>query len=484
MFALVLCFMTYPAHAGTDDGLVYSGKAGDYFHLQGVCNPFIVGTSPIPTLCSTGYKPKDITNLCASTWSCRGDAKDMVKATYANGLKICVYIDNSGDQAYFVPLNTAEEWTAFSDTNHTPADVRIVVGCPGGVKEDPCGNKYSLPDTRGSDNSKDSTFRFQTTGDYSVEFSCPATLKSKDDKTGIETSVPVVNCGEWKITETGSCVEAAGLTFNGKACSNDVQAAEFVMVLDASASMDQLLASAQNALRNLVGKHLVPRPDIPVTITVIGGQGYAGKLDDPSKADCPYGRLFGPLASDATQINSAITPVFAGKNTPIDTTLRYSADFFQDASKRRVMLVLSDGFETCFGDPAFAVKQLRDKGIEIIGIKYGSSTDADATNFFKAMNKFSPANSQDQIIDAVESIVKDVADKSCKPILRLYPQGSVNGQGNSSADATYTILTGETVSVKRGTYDAVVDYCTGKQVFLDQKIESERDFDFNQNCTK
>lgn len=485
---LMLCFIALSASgsavAGTNDGLVYSGKIGDYFKLQGTCNEKIIGTSPIPTLCNATYKPENVTNLCASTWSCNGSGKDMIKATYATGLKICVYIDNSGDQGYFVPLNTAEEWIAFSDTNRTPADVRIVVGCPGGVKQDPCGNKYSLPDTRVSDKSGESTFNFQTTGDYAVEFSCPATLKTKDKNTGIETSVAVVNCGEWAIKETGSCVESAGLTFNGKACGKDVKPAEFVMVLDASASMDQLLGGAQTALRSLVGQYLVPRPDIPVAITVIGGQGYAGRLDDPSKADCSYGRLFGPLAADATQINNVVTPVFAQNNTPIDTTLRYSADLFQDASKRRVMLVLSDGFETCFGNPEFAVKQLRDKGIEVYGIKYGETNDSDANNFFKAMNKSSPANSQDQIIAAVESIVKDVTDKSCKPILRLYAQGSVDGQGNSSGDAIYTILAGQTSNVKRGTYDAVVDYCTGKQVFLAQKVESERDFNFEQNCTK
>lgn len=475
--ALLLSLIALPAIAAKDDGLVYSGKAGDYFHLQGVCRSEITNASPIPTLCSPAYKVDNGTNLCESTWTCKGDGANMLKATYATGLKVCVYLDNSGNQDYFVPMNTAEEWIAFSDTNRTPADVRVVVGCPGGVKEDSCGNKYNLLDTRVSDDPT-TVQRFTTTGDYSVEFLCPAHIKTKDKTTGIETSVPVVNCGEWQITETGSCVESAGLTFNGKVCGSDVKSAEFVMVLDASASMDQLLGGAQNALRSLVGQYLVPRPDIPVTITVIGGDGYANKLDDPSKESCTYGRLYGPLAANATQINNLVGPVFASNNTPIDTTIRYAADFFQDASKRRVMLVLSDGFETCFGNPEFAVKQLREKGIEVYGIKYGETNDADANAFFKAMNKYSPANSQDQIIAAVESIVKDVTDKSCKPILRLY------APGNTTGEPLYTVLAGQTTKVKRGTYDAVVDYCTGKQVFVDQKVDSERDFDFNQNCSK
>lgn len=471
---LGILFFVMTAQAGTNDTLVYSGKPGDYFHPQGICK---FETGAIPTLCNAEYKPTT-TNLCQSTWSCHGDGKDILKATYANGLKICVFIDNAGYQNYFVPMNTAEEWNSFSDKSATPPELRIVVGCPGGVKQDPCGNKYNLPDARVSDNPTD-RFHFETTGDYSVDFFCPATLKVKDKATGIESSVPVVNCGEWQVTETGNCVDAVGLSFNGKVCADkSIKPAEFVMVLDASASMDQLLGSAQNALRALVGKYLVPRPDIPVTIAVIGGDFYASKLNDPSKEDCTYGRLFGPLAADATQINRLVSPVVAMNNTPIDTSLRYAANFFQDSSKRRVMLVLTDGYETCFGNPAFAVKQLRDQGIEVYGIKYGSGQDSDALSVFNAMNKFSPANSQSEITSAIEDIVKDVTIKSCKPILRLYAPGDTNG------DPVYTILADQTVRIKRGTYDAVVDYCSGKQLYPNQTFDADRSFDFNQNCPR
>lgn len=474
MFAAML-FVGVPAFAApaTDDSLQFSGKAGDYFHVQGSCN---FPTGSIPTLCPQGSISGS--DLCSSTWSCRGDGKDMLKATYKTGLKVCAYLDNSGDQGYFVPMNTATEWLAFSNTNNTPPDVRIVVGCEGGVKQDPCGNEYTLPDVRVSDDPKD-VYHFNTSGDYAVDFTCPATIKVTNKATGIESTQPVVNCGAWQIKETGSCTESAGLTFNGAICSQQAKSVEFAVVLDASGSMDQLLGGAQNALRSLVGKYLVPRTDIPVTVTVIGGDGYSDVLNDPSKENCTYGKLFGPLAANATQINSAVGSVTATNNTPIDTTLRYTADFFQDRSKRRVILVLSDGYETCFGNAAFAVQQLRAKGIEIYGIKYGEGQDTEAKAFFTAMNSFSPANSQDQIIAAMESIVKDVTEKSCKPVLRLYKPGDTNGQ------EIYTILAGQSVKVKRGTYDAVVDYCTGKQTFLNQKVEADRNFDFNQqNCPK
>lgn len=467
--------MSAPAFAApvADDSLQFSGKASDYFHVQGLCN---FPTGNVPSLCPQGKVLG--TDLCVSTWSCHGAGKDMLKATYKNGLKVCAYLDNDGDQGYFVPMNTATEWLAFADTNNTPPDVRIIVGCEGGIKQDPCGNEYTLPDVRVSDDPKD-TYHFATSGDYSVEFSCPATIKVTNKQTGIETTQPVVNCGAWQVKETGSCIESAGLTFNGAICTQQSKSVELAIVLDASGSMDQLLGGAQNALRSLVGKYLVPRSDIPVTVTVIGGDGYSNVLNDPSKENCTYGKLYGPLAANATQINAAVSSTFATNNTPLDTTLRYTADFFQDKSKRRVMLVLSDGYETCFGNAAFAVQQLRAKGIEVYGIRYGEGQDAEAEAFFKAMNSFSPANSQDQITAAMESIVKNVTENSCKPTLRLYKPGQTTGS------ELYTILAGQTVKVKRGTYDAVVDYCTGKQTFINQVIETDRDFNFDQqNCKK
>jgi len=458
----------------TTDALVFSGRAGDYFHPQGNCT-IPVGNTPVNGICP--QRNVSGTDLCISTWSCHGASKNMLHATYRSGVNLCVYLDNSStdlNQAYFVPLNTSEEWQAFSNTGNTPPDVKIVVGCPGGVKTDECGNKYTLPDVRVSDD-PDDVQRVVISPDYSLDYFCPATIKTKD-KDGIETAQPVVNCGDWVITRHGACAMEAALSFKGAVCAKQTRGVEFVMVLDASSSMDQLLAGAQNALRGLASKYLVPRSDIPVTITVIGGKNYSDRLDDPSKPNCPYGRLFGPLASNATQINSALGTVIADNNTPIDTTLRYSAEFFKDTSNRRVMLVLSDGYETCFGDPAYATQQLRDKGIEIYGIKYGNGGDADVLKFFQAMNTYSLANSQDQIIAAIENVVKDITDKSCKATLYLYKPGDSDG------DPLYTILSDQNVKVKHGIYDAVVDYCTGTQVFRDQKIETDRGFDFT--CPK
>jgi von Willebrand factor type A domain len=484
-FALiaVLCVLAIPALAA--NGKQVTGVEGSFcspggtfsdgtFHRQG-------NGSPCPT---------DGADFKKSTWACPGRTsdKDMLNIDCSNGgPKECVFIDNYSNindkkDAFFVPLNTAYEWEQFRNKGNLPTGVEIHIGCPNMIVTDKDDNKFPAPNMRvpfGQDNVVDGKIESVSSNNKEciAQLQCQAPTQKVNGKT-----VPVESgCGTWTIiSQTAACTpkQLYGLTFNGKACSKANKPAEFVMVLDASASMDQLLAGAQNGLRSLVAQYLVPRPDIPVTISAFGGDGYVNKRFDPSKQDCPYGRLFGPLAANANQINTLVDPVFATANTPIDTAIRYSAEFFQDSSKRRVMLVLSDGYETCYGDPQFAVEQLRAKGIEIYGIKYGNGDDVDAVNFFRAMNRYSPANSQDEITAAIEDVVKDVTESSCKPILRLYATGDTKGE------PLYTIQSDQTVSVKKGTYDAVVDYCTGSQTFADQKVEADRSFDFNLNCAK
>jgi hypothetical protein len=432
-------------------------------------------------------------NFKKSTWVCPGTTttNNMLKiqcsdGTHPKGFRECVYIDNYSnidgkENSFFVPINTVKEWQSFRDQK--PAGIDIRLGCESSIYTDRDKNAFSLPDMRvplRTDTSAlagtISEVASAENKDCRADFQCTMpTTKTSDGRT-----IPIeAGCGIWSlISQTPACAQQAALTFNGNACRVVGKPTEFAIVLDASSSMDQLLGGAQNALRSLSKTYLEPRPDIPLTISVIGGDAYSDKLEDPSKANCPYGRAYGPAASNSADINRLVDPVFATGNTPIDTTLRYAADSFSDATKRRVMLVLTDGFETCYGDPAQAISELRNNGIEVYGIKYGISNDAVAMNVFNAMNRYAPANSQDEIIAAMETIVKDVVEKSCKPILRLYATGDTAGE------PIYTLQAGSKIKVTRGTYDAVVDYCTGKQVFVDQKFDNDRSFDFNLECKK
>ncbi|MBI3419612.1 MAG: hypothetical protein HY053_05730 [Proteobacteria bacterium] len=121
-------------------------------------------------------------DLTRATWACTGASQQMVRIFYREGPEECVYIDNFNNdggelRAFFVPLQTSDEWAAFAA--NLPGGVRLRYGCPGGVRKDPCGNEFVLPDMPASDNPND-IVHILTQGDYQAQFACPAIGQGTD----------------------------------------------------------------------------------------------------------------------------------------------------------------------------------------------------------------------------------------------------------------------------------------------------------------
>ncbi len=138
-------------------------------------------------------------DLKRSTWACTGASSQMLQIYYADGPQECVYIDNFNYdrgqyRAFFVPLQTSDEWIAFRQNR--PGGVRLRFGCAGVIGADPCGNEFGLPDAPASDEEGDAVR--VTTGDWRAVYKCPYTL---DDDRKLDGG-----CGEWvKVSETGAC---------------------------------------------------------------------------------------------------------------------------------------------------------------------------------------------------------------------------------------------------------------------------------------
>ncbi|MDX1516837.1 MAG: VWA domain-containing protein [Woeseiaceae bacterium] len=104
----------------------------------------------------------------------------------------------------------------------------------------------------------------------------------------------------------------------------------------------------------------------------------------PSESnDCTDSRLLVPFADRNRQpIRAAIAGLKPLGQTPIAFALRQAAaDFASQASDRAVVLV-TDGIESCGGDPARAAHELRQQGIvvHVIGFGLGNAADEDAAS--------------------------------------------------------------------------------------------------------
>jgi hypothetical protein len=145
-------------------------------------------------------------DLTRSTWSCTGGSGQMMRIFYREGPQDCVYIDNTNNdngenRAFFIPLQSSDEWLAFKA--NLPGGVRLRYGCMGQVVKDSCGNEYALPDAPASDDPKD-VVKINV-GKYEVEYTCPFTVTDKVSGEN-KTLTHIGGCGTWqKVKESGAC---------------------------------------------------------------------------------------------------------------------------------------------------------------------------------------------------------------------------------------------------------------------------------------
>ena len=136
-----------------------------------------------------------------------------------------------------------------------------------------------------------------------------------------------------------------------------------VLVLDASGSMNAQLTggttridAAKDAMASLVGKLAED--------SRLAFRGY-GPLSPTSKKDCQDSELvvgFDTVANNKAPVLEKKDGIRAQGYTPINLSLQLAAkDLSSEESAERVVLLVSDGKETCEGDPCATAKALADK---------------------------------------------------------------------------------------------------------------------------
>jgi len=139
-----------------------------------------------------------------------------------------------------------------------------------------------------------------------------------------------------------------------------------LLILDASGSMNAKLpngetriAVAQRAIKG-VAAFIPARAQL--SLRMYGAQSPASQKNcRDTHAAVP----FGPASVGSGPIATAVDAVKAQGYTPIAYSLEQAANDFAADAKERVIVLVSDGKETCRGDPAVAAKALAAKGITV-----------------------------------------------------------------------------------------------------------------------
>lgn len=139
-----------------------------------------------------------------------------------------------------------------------------------------------------------------------------------------------------------------------------------LLILDASGSMNARLpngetriAVAQRAIKGVAG--FIPA-QAQLSLRMYGAQSPA------LRKNCQDTHLavpFGPADANGSAIVTAVDGAKAQGYTPIAHSLGQAADDFPASAKERVIVLVSDGKETCQGDPVLAAKTLAGKNITV-----------------------------------------------------------------------------------------------------------------------
>jgi hypothetical protein len=139
-----------------------------------------------------------------------------------------------------------------------------------------------------------------------------------------------------------------------------------LLIMDASGSMNAKLpngetriAVAQRAIKGVAG--FIPG-EAQLSLRLYGAQSPS------SQKNCRDTHLavpFGPASAGAAAITASVDGAKAQGYTPIAYSLEQAANDFPTDAKERVIVLVSDGKETCQGDPVIAAKALAGRGITI-----------------------------------------------------------------------------------------------------------------------
>jgi Ca-activated chloride channel family protein len=150
-----------------------------------------------------------------------------------------------------------------------------------------------------------------------------------------------------------------------------------LLILDASGSMNAKLpngetriAVAQRAIKGVAG--FIPA-QAQLSLRMYGAQSPA------SQKNCQDSNLavpFGPASASGGAITTTVDGVKAQGYTPIAYSLEQAASDFPADAKERVIVLVSDGKETCQGDPAVAAKALAGKGLTVHTVGFVVDTAA------------------------------------------------------------------------------------------------------------
>ncbi|MFP4082612.1 MAG: vWA domain-containing protein [Candidatus Aminicenantes bacterium] len=186
------------------------------------------------------------------------------------------------------------------------------------------------------------------------------------------------------------------------------------LILDASGSMNAQLSSGElkiAAAKKAVKELIQNLPDdMEIAFRAYGHQ------SPREEKDCEDTQLlvdFGKLETNREKIGSSLETLKAQGYTPITYVLNLAIkDFAVDKESQNTIILISDGKETCEGDPCVTAKELKEKGeVDLIVHTVGFGVDSATKQQLECISEvtggqYFSASSTDELIKMLKKAVE------------------------------------------------------------------------------
>jgi hypothetical protein len=208
------------------------------------------------------------------------------------------------------------------------------------------------------------------------------------------------------------------------------------------------IAVAQRAIKGVTGS--LPGK-AQVSLRLYGAQSPAR---DKNCEDTNLAVPFAAAEANGSAIVSAVDGTRAQGYTPIALSLQHGAGDFPASAKERVIVLVSDGKETCHGDPLVAAKAIAGKGITVHTV--GFVVDTAARGQLQAIARATGGTYFDAPVGPELPDKLKAALNACKQRVATVPPKPQRGKLRTTSAtwlASHTVLNAET-GEKVGTLDS------------------------------
>ncbi|MBI1219398.1 MAG: VWA domain-containing protein [Rhodobacteraceae bacterium] len=231
----------------------------------------------------------------------------------------------------------------------------------------------------------------------------------------------------------------------GTAGASAAPAPNVEFILDASGSMVSSVdgkSSRMEIAKSVLEQAIAGLPDtgVNVALRIYGTQPKAAH-------DCSDTRLAVPMGPiDKAALSAAVGGTAPGGWTPIATNLKAAAGDLPKGGSNAIVLI-TDGLESCGGDPCKVAADLADKGVVTRSFVVGFTLGQDQARLLSCVGHYYPAADRAQLSKALAEIVTKAIAPPTGTVTLIAADGTMAAQG----------ALGDKLTVRAGRYDVRIE---------------------------